>query len=350
MAPPTNYDHAAFLRAATSIALLPKPGSRQGNATALTHWHRYCDAVGRGPFDQAASDPMEGPLSHGRLFDFLGWLLFTRPGLSPATADAYTSQVRAYLANLGIHLMRSPLHAQATKRLQQHQPDPTQPPRQPATKALIASITRDLTVPLCIRAAVAVAFELLLRASEFCNPTTSALNPDKCLRRRHVLWRPEYGAYEVRLGRTKSDPFHLGPALYLFDRTPERDPTSAAALLTAYLASTPTAHPDDPLWILPSGAFLTRAPVADVLARHAPLVGLPPALVKLHSLRIGGAFAMMVAGTPWPVIKAWGRWVTDAAAQLYARVGDVTARRAASAAFNTSVHSPSLPLISVLPR
>ncbi len=75
--------------------------------------------------------------------------------------------------------------------------------------------------------------------------------------------------------------------------------------------------------------YLTRQPVAAVLEHHASLVGLPPHLMKLHSLGIGGTFAMMHAGCPWPVIKAWGRWLTDQAAQLYARMGDIATRRAA---------------------
>lgn len=344
------YDHASFIDAATTIALLPKPGSRQANRTAINHWLHYCQAVGRGPFDPAAGDPLETPSGQGRLLDFLGWLLYTRPGVSPATADAYTSQVRSFLATCGVHLMRSPLHVQAVLRLRQHQPDPEQPPRQPATKPLIASIVTDPGVPLCIKAAIATAFELLMRSSEFCNPSRTTINPHKCLRRRHVLWRSEYNAFEVRLGRTKGDPFHLGPALYLFDRSADGDTLCAAALLRAYLDSTPHHHPDNPLWILPDGAYLTRQPAAAVLEHHASLVGLPPHLVKLHSLRIGGAFAMMCAGCPWPVIKAWGRWLTDQAAQLYTRMGDIATRRAASAAFTTFHDQASLPLISVLPR
>ena len=306
--------------------------------------------MGREPFDPPTSDPLEGPLGQGRLLDFVGWLLYTRPGLSPATADAYSSQVRAYLAVMGIHLVRSPLHTQAILRLRQHQPDPDHPPRQPATKPLITSIVHDLALPLCIRAAVAVAFELLLRPSEFCNPTQSTINSEKCLRRRHVSWRPEYRAFEVRLGRTKGDPFKLGPSLYVFDRSEDGDHTCAAALLRAYLSHTQANHPDGPLWVLPSGAFLTRDHVACCLTAHAPRVGLPAHLIKPHSLRIGGAFALLIAGCPWPVIKAFGRWITDTAAQLYARVGDVTARRAASASFAPSADSASLPLIATVPR
>lgn len=282
------------------------------------------------------------------MLDFLGWLLHTRPGLSPAVADAYTSQARAFLATCGLHFMRSPLHRQAVLRLRQHQPDPSTPPRQPATKALIASIATDVSLPLCTRAATVLAFELLLRPSEFCNPAQRSINPIKCLRRRHVAWREDYGAYEIRLPSSKSDPFHLGASLYAFARDDE--PTCAAALLQAYLAATPHADPDGPLWVLPSGAYLTRAHVTDALQAHGPRVGLPPHLLKPHSLRIGGAYAMLGAGTPWAVIKAWGRWITDTAAQLYARLGDSTARRAASAAFSTRSEDPSRPLMPSLPR
>ncbi len=260
--------------------------------------------------------------------------------------------------------MRSPLHVQAVLHLRQHQPDPEQPPRQlePATKPLISSIVTDPGVPLCIKAAIATAFEQLMRSSEFCNPSESrtTINPHKCLRRRHVLCRSEYNALEPVGGPTgphkRRDPFHLGPAIYLFDRSADGDTLCAAALLRAYLDSTPPPHhhPDSPLWILPDGAYLTRQSVAAVLERHASLVGLPTHLVKLHSesLRIGGAFAMMCAGCAWAVItgKAWGRWRTDQAAQLYTRMGDIATRRTASAAFTTFLDQASLPLISVLPR
>ena len=304
--------------------------------------------MGRSPLHPPSSDPFEDPVAHGRLFDFLGWLLFTRPGLSPAVADTYTSQVRAYLAVLGLHYKRSPLHVQAVLRLRQHHPDPGQPPRQPATKALIASIATDHNLPLCTRTAISVAFELLLRVSEYTCPTQSTINTVKCLRRRHVAWRSDYGAFEVHLPASKSDPFHLGHSLYIFDRTSDGDTTCAAALLRQYLASTPSAHPDDPLFVLPTGAFLTRDHISKALQLHAPRVGLPPALTKPHSLRIGGAFALLVSGAPWPVIKAFGRWLTDTAAQLYARIGDTTARRAAAAAFNTREDAHSMPLLATL--
>ena len=136
--------------------------------------------------------------------------------------------------------------------------------------------------------------------------------------------------------------------MYIFDRTSDGDTTCAAALLRQYLASTPSAHPDDPLFVLPTGAFLTRDHISKALQLHAPRVGLPPALTKPHSLRIGGAFALLVSGAPWPVIKAFGRWLTDTAAQLYARIGDTTARRAAAAAFNTREDAHSMPLLATL--
>ncbi len=52
--------HASFIGdAATTgtIALLPKPGSKQANCTvtAINHWLHYCQAVGRGPFDPQAA-------------------------------------------------------------------------------------------------------------------------------------------------------------------------------------------------------------------------------------------------------------------------------------------------------
>ena len=51
--------------------------------------------------------------------------------------------------------------------------------------------------------------------------------------------------------------------------------------------------------------------VRTLLERAAVAVGLPPDRMGTHSLRIGGASALLHAGVPVDIIKRWGRWKSD---------------------------------------
>jgi hypothetical protein len=51
--------------------------------------------------------------------------------------------------------------------------------------------------------------------------------------------------------------------------------------------------------------------------------GLDASQYSLHSLRAGGATDLFVARVPYPIIKKWGRWVSDAAMIYYRDDEDV---------------------------
>ena len=54
-----------------------------------------------------------------------------------------------------------------------------------------------------------------------------------------------------------------------------------------------------------------RSQVQVLIDTAAAQEGLPPKRFGTHSLRIGGATALLHAGVPVEIIKRWGRWVSD---------------------------------------
>ena len=68
-----------------------------------------------------------------------------------------------------------------------------------------------------------------------------------------------------------------------------------------------------PLCRWKNGALIRREELQKVLTRAAEAVGLPPARFRSHSLRIGGASAMLHATNQFELVKRFGRWSSDAA-------------------------------------
>ena len=67
-----------------------------------------------------------------------------------------------------------------------------------------------------------------------------------------------------------------------------------------------------PLFRFDDGSPVLRSLVQGLLDLAAVALGLPPGRFGSHSLRIGGATAMLHAGMPVDLIKRMGRWVSDA--------------------------------------
>jgi hypothetical protein len=67
-----------------------------------------------------------------------------------------------------------------------------------------------------------------------------------------------------------------------------------------------------PLCRWKNGALIRREELQKVLTRAAEAVGLPPARFRSHSLRIGGASAMLHATNQFELVKRFGRWSSDA--------------------------------------
>jgi len=68
---------------------------------------------------------------------------------------------------------------------------------------------------------------------------------------------------------------------------------------------------ESPLFRAADGAPLYRSYVQDWLERAALAEGYPPTRFGSHSLRIGGATALLHLGVSVEIIKRWGRWASD---------------------------------------
>jgi hypothetical protein len=294
-------------------------------------YHEYCAAVSHAPWLAPGEDALETDPAHpGRLFDFLGWLHHTRPAASVTTLRSYISTVRSRLALDGISLKHSNMYKQTLHRLLQ-QPHPSRTARQPATAALIRRVCGDHHAPLALRAAVAVAWCSLLRSREYTAESARSYIKGFTLLRRHCKWREDVdgGCYEIHLPHSKSDVYNNGTSIFVL--RVKDDPLCPVRLLAQYLNQTKHHPENSPLFILPTGAYVTRLDITAVLKAHAPAVGLPADRITSHSIRIGAAFVMLAQGVPWPIIRTKGRWMSDAVALHYARQSDTTARLAADA-------------------
>ena len=67
-----------------------------------------------------------------------------------------------------------------------------------------------------------------------------------------------------------------------------------------------------PLFRWSEGGMVAREHVQLVLEEAARAVGLPPARFRSHSLRIGGASAMLHVTGQFDLVKRFGRWTSDA--------------------------------------
>ena len=67
-----------------------------------------------------------------------------------------------------------------------------------------------------------------------------------------------------------------------------------------------------PLFRKVDGSPLFRSEVQEVIQGAAATANVPKERIATHSLRIGGASALLHAGFSVALIQRWGRWASDA--------------------------------------
>jgi hypothetical protein len=194
--------------------------------------------------------------------------------------------------------------------------------RAPMTKHLLSLVLMDTSIDIAVRTALVFAFNNALRVSEYTSTHRTGGVTEFQLQRRHVRWDADINGFAAHLPRSKSDHCNAGSDIYFISRGDDLCPVR---WLRQYLqAGVHTIHGStQPLFILQSGGFVTRADIDSALKRHAPSAGLPADRISSHSVRIGAIFAMANAGVSWVSIQALARWsATSAPAMslLYARM------------------------------
>lgn len=204
--------------------------------------------------------------------------------------------------------------------------------KQPATKHLLAAVFSDSSIDIAIRTAILVAYEGLLRASEYVSIGANRHEPTATLLSEHVRYDRTLGGgiggFELLIRHSKSDRWNIGTHIPILPRSDSHCPVTA---LQHYIAIR-NPKPNQPFFRkkLRNGSFsnVTRADIVKALKSHFRSNGIRTEQkdISTHSLRIGAAFALHVAGIPWQdimIIKR-GRWSSksgDDMATLYTRLG-----------------------------
>ena len=230
--------------------------------------------------------------------------------LSHTTIHVYLAAVAFHSTRLGhsINLIAMPqLHYVLLGIRRVQGSSLSRPLRDPVTNphllALRAYLTRVLPPhdALMVWAALTSAFFGLLRASEYCSPSSTSTSPSTLLLS-HISFDEDLSAATLFLPMSKTDRFAQGVNISLFAVSSPLCPVSA---LHHYLTARTTSP--GPLFIFSNGDFLTRAWVVAILRVAFPA---EPNL-NTHSFRIGGASALAQAGIPDYTIQAMGRWSSD---------------------------------------
>jgi site-specific recombinase XerD len=119
---------------------------------------------------------------------------------------------------------------------------------------------------------------------------------------------------KLHLTRSKTDPFGKGTEIYLGITGLDLCPVSA---LLQYMMVRPDPK-QGPLFVLQNGQPLSRDQFVRHLKQALDAAGIDQKHYSGHSFRIGAATAAAKAGVPDHLIKAFGRWESEAY-QIYIR-------------------------------
>lgn len=271
------------------------------------------------------------PSSDGRIGDFLGWLWHRKPHLAGVTVCSYVSTLRSHCARLVNWQFRYSI------RITQYLTRIKQAPREhrfklPATKQLVRLVAMDTALSMSVRVAVLLAFNKLLRCSEYCSE--SASKPMATLLSEHVQWSDQLGCFVIRIARSKSDRTNSGQTVNVYPQ-PADGAFCPVSAIRQYMAGEPlTKKKGHPFFVRRVGGnplFVTRLDVTNALKKQAQAAALPVERVSSHSLRIGGAFAMANAGVSMQLIASIGRWSGQSAERMVALYTRMSAGRVVAA-------------------
>ena len=238
-------------------------------------------------------------------------------GVVPETARQYFSLFQGWhmktqgikLAG-GLKLERLPAMVKGLKRLHGGTPKEVRRNISPELLRLAMDKCLDPATPLHanLRAAIATAFQGLLRSQEFCGTSKANTIHRSDLRKLSALMaiimiHPCKNMNH--LGSGKTCPLVIGAGGKFID---------AVAEIANLMRVDPSASADNatPLFRDPSSNKpFTYAQIRSVCDQLLRSVGLDPADFGTHFLRISGASALFAAGANETIIRTMGRWSSD---------------------------------------
>ncbi|KAG2142966.1 hypothetical protein DEU56DRAFT_733239 [Suillus clintonianus] len=194
-------------------------------------------------------------------------------------------------------------------------PSSKQNKRNPFTPDIIIRIREhlDLNNPkdAAIFACITTSFYAIARLGEFTVPSLKSFDSTKHITRAHVTQKTDRNHLPVTsfyLPSTKSSPLQ-GEETYWSAQEGLSDPKAA---LDNHLRIN-TAHAGAHLfaWKHPNGLrLLTKKELTKRVSQISSTANLPN--LKGHGIRIGGTLEYLLRGVPFDVVKAMGRWSSDA--------------------------------------
>jgi hypothetical protein len=249
------------------------------------------------------------PLSEHTLCQFAAVMSQT---VTWKTIRIYLSALRFFQIRAGLpdpSLSSFPRLTYVLRGIHRLTPDRQRRHRLPITMHLLRALHRIWSTPpvlynhVMLWAACCLGFFGVLRAGEFTCTTADTTDPPLSPSDIAVDTRDNPQLVVVHLRRTKTDPFGVGCRVYL-GRT-NTTPCPVAAILN-YLSIRPATS--GPLFLLESGAPLTRAALVTHLRTALAQAGVAASSYSGHSFRIGAATAAAQAGYSDSFIQSLGRW------------------------------------------
>jgi hypothetical protein len=304
------------------------------STTGVRAWKEFCRDLGQPylrPLDPNA--PLAAKLAEEHLcMQFVCTLVQTR-GVQPQTAANYFGQVQGFIGRTcgvklcgGLKLARLPAMLKGLRRLVGETPRKLRRgvAGQALRRAMDLCLRKDNPQHANIRAALAVAFQALLRSAEYCSTSNSKTGVSKLLERlpsradvveldadKLVLMACPCKNMAHLNGKTM--PLIIGAGGTYVDAVEEvRNLLQVDPVPDALKAHTPLFRD------METGRPLHADFMRDTIKRLMARIGENPDDFGTHSLRIGGATSLFAAGATPTVIRTMGRWSSDCY-RLYVR-------------------------------
>ena len=267
--------------------------------SSIRQYLRFCQTVGVSPL----------PLTEPNLENFCTYLL---PLVGHGSMETYLNGVQCWSKMNGFKeekkfMERLKYVLMGIQRVQGQ--THVRPLRPPITWVRLNSImafiryTESGYMQRLLSAVVLVGFFGMLRVSEFTSPSPFYFNHAIHLTAKDVHIDFNRNLALVFIKYSKTDQFGVGTTVRIARLN---HPLCPVLALHSYLQLRGTQ--EGPLFLFPDGFYFTRSDLCRLLSRALPLVP----HVNTHSLRRGGASALAAAGVSHEIIKALGRWKSDA--------------------------------------
>jgi hypothetical protein len=313
--------------------LMYASADRRGGAskTGVRHWLKYnvfgldCPPIQHLERNAPMALKLQAEM---RLMSFVVWLVSCKPSgryISAETARKYVGEVIAWMRRVhsadfagGLEMHRLRDLIKGMRRELGERPKRvrwgvrTQQLQEAMDKCLPQGSSKQAQG---WRAALALAFCMLLRGGEVAVPGGESFNPLQHLTRGDItVVRSRDGSIVLKLRlRVLKKKVMTGKTYTVFLRAGGKliDAVKEVLLYLEMDPVDPAQAEETPLFRHSNGKAFRREEVAQMVKYLMESIGLDPAKFGAHSLRIGGATAALAAGIQPTLIRVLGRWSSD---------------------------------------